>query len=408
MSSPRPPNNGNVQYPALPGIPGTSAETLNDNSGTNSIAQGLTRSSGRKAKIALESLGPIDNLSQSQLREQQQYEIDRIINSNLNEALGQFHHADKATITQVYKQLSILIHPDKQPDEWKEKANQTQQILNNARDKFDISIITPEVATERPKRSHKTYWDSTPFIATVRRLQIDPSNEKAIAFIETVNRDIEIHNDKYQSTQVLRTTHKNATDPEQKKELTAVFKALCIATQEFCKERGFPETWAWQYENINEEPAWLSEAEGSQSNSITGTGNGASTGPGSGTGPVAGTGTATGNGNDAGSGSGSGSGPGSGPGSVSDNHDDTEMRDAGDPPAVAESANNSDTGIGEAMDKLTLDGEPIKAKRTFFNDFQYLVQEKSGLYMWKLAGVPPNLERKTIKTSEKLTKEFIA
>ena len=29
-------------------------------------------------------------------------------------------------MTQVYKQLSALTHPDKQPTEWKEKANQAQ------------------------------------------------------------------------------------------------------------------------------------------------------------------------------------------------------------------------------------------------------------------------------------------
>ena len=85
-----------------------------------------TRSSARGNKIALESLGPIDELSTSQLGEQQQNEIDRIIAGSPDEALGQFHHADKAAMTQVYKQLSALIHPDKQPAEWKMKANQAQ------------------------------------------------------------------------------------------------------------------------------------------------------------------------------------------------------------------------------------------------------------------------------------------
>jgi len=152
MSSPRPPNNGNI-YPNLP-AQGTSAGTPNHDSGTNNNAQSdasnnaaggssgntanqasnqtsgttrQTRSSGRGAKIAFESLGPINDLSQSQLREQQQYEIDRIISGSPDEALGQFHHADKAAMTQIYKQLSTLIHPDKQPEEWKGKANDAQQ-----------------------------------------------------------------------------------------------------------------------------------------------------------------------------------------------------------------------------------------------------------------------------------------
>ena len=76
-----------------------------------------TRSSRREKKIAIESLSPIEKLNQSQLREQQHYEINRIIDSSPDEALRQFHHADKAAITQVYKQLSALTHPDKQPTE---------------------------------------------------------------------------------------------------------------------------------------------------------------------------------------------------------------------------------------------------------------------------------------------------
>ncbi len=112
-------------------------------------------------------------------------------------------------MTQVYKQLSALTHPDKQPAEWKEKANQAQQskqepqiksrqtdhkvVLNNARDKFDPSIVAPE-EIERPKKSHKIYWDITPFVGSVRRLQIDPSNQKALAFIEKVNSDLETYN----------------------------------------------------------------------------------------------------------------------------------------------------------------------------------------------------------------------
>lgn len=104
MSS-RPPNNDSVQYPALPGTSGTSAGTPNGNAVTNSNAQGSvnntsggnannntdgtsnnaasgsssttanqefnrssattrqTRSSGQGAKVALKSLGLIEELS---------------------------------------------------------------------------------------------------------------------------------------------------------------------------------------------------------------------------------------------------------------------------------------------------------------------------------------------------------
>ena len=153
MSSSGPSNNGHVPYPALPSTSGTSAGTPNGNTGTNnnnfnvasnnatggnsndrshqetsqtSATTRQTRSSGRGAKVALESLGYTDDLSQSDLRKNQQYEIDRIIN-NPDEALGQFHHADKAAMTQVYKQISALVHPDKQVAEWKDKANEAQQ-----------------------------------------------------------------------------------------------------------------------------------------------------------------------------------------------------------------------------------------------------------------------------------------
>jgi len=169
MSSSRPPDNGSIQYPALPGTSGTSAGTPNGNAVTNSNAQGSvnddsgrrpnnnadgtsnnitggssnttanqasketsattrqTRATTRGAKVNLKSLYPIDELGPADLREQQQYEIGRIIDGGPDEALGQFHHANKAAMTQVYKQLSTLTHPDRQPEEWKEKANQAQQ-----------------------------------------------------------------------------------------------------------------------------------------------------------------------------------------------------------------------------------------------------------------------------------------
>jgi len=141
MSSLRPPNNDSIQYPALPGTSSILAGTPNDNAITNSNAQGLvndnlgrrpnnnadgisnniiggssntianqasnetssttrqTRATTREAKVNLKSLYPIDELGSIDLREQQQYEIDRIIDGDLDETLGQFHHANKAAMT---------------------------------------------------------------------------------------------------------------------------------------------------------------------------------------------------------------------------------------------------------------------------------------------------------------------
>ncbi len=180
------------------------------------------------------------------------------------------------------------IRRSKVSDETQIKSSQTNRdtVLNNARDKFDISIDTSEV-TERSKRSHKRYWKTTLFQEAVRRLQIDFSNQRAIDFIEKINSDIEVYNieksynsrsekfplkylqDKYQNTQALRTTYKDTIDSEQKKKLVVIFEILCVATQEFCKKREFSNIWAWSYADINKKSAWLSEVEESQSSSDT-------------------------------------------------------------------------------------------------------------------------------------------
>lgn len=185
------------------------------------------------------------------------------------------------------------------------------------------------------------------------------------------------------------------TDPEQKKELAAIFEALCIATQEFCEDHGFPQTWAWQYADIDKEPTWLAEVEKPQPTPTTGTGNGSGNGTGTvggaangaDTGSDNGPGTAAGTGNDDGTNSGAGSGSESGSGSDGD----TEMRD-----------------VTEALNKVTLDGEPIISKRQVFKSFQFLVEESSGLYLWKSAQLCGDLKPENIPSVEKLTKEFIA
>jgi hypothetical protein len=131
----------------------------------------------------------------------------------------------------------------------------------------------------------------------------------------------------------------------------------------------------------------------------SGTGNAHGTGAGSGIEPNTGNGgTESGTGNAHGTGAGSGSG----------NGEDTEMRDAGDPSAGTESANNGDTGTAEAMNKLTLDGEPIESKRQVFKTFQFLVEEKSGLHVWKSAQLCGDLKPEDIPSVEKPTKEFVA
>ena len=175
-------------------------------------------------------------------------------------------------------------------------------------------------------------------------------------------------------------TYQNTINPEQKKKLTAIFETLCVATQEFCEERAFSETWAWQYADINKKPAWLSEVEKPQSGTDTDsdTGTDTDTGTDADSDNNAGTDSDTNTSTDTGNSIGTdididSTSTGSGSSSDSDNQDDMKMRNAEDSPADAGSANNSDTKISEVMDKLTLNGEPIIFKRKVFKNFQFLV-----------------------------------
>ena len=64
--------------------------------------------------------------------------------------------------------------------------------------------------------------------------------------------------------------------------------------------------------------------------------------------------------------------------------------------------------VTEALNKVTLDGEPIISKRQVFKTFQFLVEESSGLHIWKSAQLCGDLKPEDIPSVEKPTKEFIA
>ncbi len=64
--------------------------------------------------------------------------------------------------------------------------------------------------------------------------------------------------------------------------------------------------------------------------------------------------------------------------------------------------------MSEVMNKLTLNGESIKSKRKLFKNFQFLIEKKSELHVWKSTKVSVNLDLNTITFIEKSTKEFIA
>ena len=181
--------------------------------------------------------------------------------------------------------------------------------------------------------------------------------------------------------------------------MAAIFQTLCLATQEFCEDRGLLETWVWQLADIDKEPAWLSEAEGSEAISNESTNDDSSNSIKIAGDTSNGSGTESGNDsrNDSGNTTGSGnftttdSGTGTGAGPCSEGSVDAEMRD-----------------VDEALKKLTLDGEPIISKRQVFKTFQFLVEETSGLHVWKSAQLCSDLKPEDILSGKKLTKEFIA
>ena len=146
-------NSNDVQYSALLSISNISIETSHDNAVTNSNAQKSmnnvlnknlnnnandtsnnitdfntitnqkfsqifinTRRTKFFERIALESLSSLEELNENQRLTQQQYEIERIIADFSDETLEQFFHTNKVAMTQIYKQLSVLIHSDKQSE----------------------------------------------------------------------------------------------------------------------------------------------------------------------------------------------------------------------------------------------------------------------------------------------------
>ena len=83
------------------------------------------------------------------------------------------------------------------------------------------------------------------------------------------------------------------------------------------------------------------------------------------------------------------------------------MKNAADTTAIAESTINDDTTISEIMNKLTLNDESILFKRQVFKNFQFLVEKKSELHVWKSTQLCNDLKLENISFVQKSTKEFI-
>ncbi len=122
MSSSGPSNNGDSSNSTAGG---SSNNTANHQT---SATTRQTRSSAQGANIDLQSLPSEDRLSGELLRLARQREIERIISGRVDEAFGPFHIGTNSERDEVYRTLSALTHPDKQPEgEWKEKASKAQQ-----------------------------------------------------------------------------------------------------------------------------------------------------------------------------------------------------------------------------------------------------------------------------------------
>lgn len=137
------------------------------------------------------------------------------------------------------------------------------------------------------------------FQASIRELQIDPSDNKAYNLIEMWNKDVEEKNEKekqnpasglfpllymlftYRNAHALIDAYKNATDSQKKKELEVLYLTVQSSSEEFCRENGLPTSWAWQYKNIKKAPDSVSESNSSSSPSLNSNPE-SSSGPGSG------------------------------------------------------------------------------------------------------------------------------
>jgi len=226
---------------------------------------------------------------------------------------------------------------------------------------------------------HHRLYNVPTFKGAVRALQFNASDTNGLGIVAQHNVAIEEQNsrqvvapnigkfplpyllDKYQVAQNMRKAWKEENNSAQKDALAALYRTVAESSQDFCRERQFPSSWALESSEIDEEPDWTQ----------AGTNRGGSTQGGGG-------GGASGN-----------SGPSGDSGT--DPNGDTTMHD-----------------FTEAMDNLTIDGEPIIRKRKVFKNVQFLVEERSGLHVWKSAascGVP---DSDSIPFTATLTKEFIA
>ena len=323
--------------------------------------------------------GASDNVGQNNSEEAvtpqvREYEINRIVEGGVDEVFSDWHLRTKSEMLEVYKSLASLVHPDWQTDDvWKQKANQAQQcksiefskssqtkhstVLNEARAKFERGPVSRlETIEMNPGAPHRAIWDLPRFVATVRRLHIEPDHPTAVAIASATNEKIEkINADhgfpkdcgkfplrylqlNYRNTHNMLKQFTGSIDVEHKARASVAFKSLSKATKDFCRDRKLPSTWAWECEEIDRLPEYLNEYGSSE--------------------------------NQAG--------------------------------LISHSENATDAGMEDSGAD-----ETILYKRKVFKRIQYLVKETSGLHVWKAADECDDVNADQIPPIMKPTRSFV-
>ncbi len=234
-------------------------------------------------------------------------------------------------------------------------------VLNEARDKFAApeDVTEPEIGRVQPGDSHKRLWNLPRFVATVRRLHIDPDRADAIAIVNLTNATIETINNEdglpsdcgkfplrylqynYKEAHKMLKNYTESNDAELKANSTILFKSFSEATNDFCVERGLPSTWAWDCDDISRLPAYLeqyaqAENPANQENAMDL--------------------------------------------SADNGHPISPISQAA---ATQSAATQPDFTQSNDSDNNDSDNQTILFKRNVFRCTQYLVKDRSGLHVWK-------------------------
>lgn len=151
-------------------------------------------------------------------------------------------------------------------------------VLDEARDNFAPPGNDPEseIIGVRPTGRQRRIWNVPAFVGTVRRLQIQPESALALRTIDNGNATIEKFNIEdnvpkdrgkfpirylqftYRSAHRMIENYAKLNDAQSKANASLIFQGFRATTKEFCEKRFLPTSWAWECEDINRLPEYLS------------------------------------------------------------------------------------------------------------------------------------------------------